>query len=167
MVYIVDQMEEDVKMATEKPPAAHIREDGATQTIEEHLENVAELAAKFARPFHAESMAYQCGLAHDIGKYSEKFQQHIWDGGERTDHSTAGAKEIIKFCGIPAAYCIAGHHAGLLDGGGRFDSSETSGTLWGRLNKKISNSYGIYKKYIRRVIQIGLMKLFKFQRKDT
>ncbi|HCW80107.1 MAG TPA: CRISPR-associated helicase/endonuclease Cas3 [Ruminococcaceae bacterium] len=149
MVYIVDQMEEDVKMATEKPPAAHIREDGATQTIEEHLENVAELAAKFARPFHAESMAYQCGLAHDIGKYSEKFQQHIWNGGERTDHSTAGAKEIIKFCGIPAAYCIAGHHAGLLDGGGRFDSSETSGTLWGRLNKKISNSYGIYKKYIR------------------
>ncbi|MCI1956455.1 MAG: CRISPR-associated helicase Cas3' [Oscillospiraceae bacterium] len=131
-------------MEKKRPFAAHIREDGTVQTVAEHLKNVAELAKRFAEPFGAGDMAYQCGLAHDIGKYTSGFQHRIWENGGKVDHSTAGAKEILSLCGAPAAYCIAGHHAGLMDGGGQADS-ETAGTLHGRINKKINDEYKIYK----------------------
>ncbi len=35
------------------------------QPLEEHLKNVAELAADFARPFGGEKWAYLAGLWHD------------------------------------------------------------------------------------------------------
>lgn len=131
-------------MEKKRPFAAHIREDGTVQPVSVHLKNVAELAERFAEPFGAGDMAYQCGLAHDIGKYSEGFQRRIWDGGEKVDHSTAGAQEMLKLCGAPAAYCIAGHHSGLMDGGGRYDDS-AAGTLQGRINKKLDDEYGAYR----------------------
>ena len=139
--------------------AAHIREDGTVQTIAIHLKNVAELTKKFAEPFGAGDMAYQCGLAHDIGKYFEGFQRRIWNNGEKVDHSTAGAQEIIKLCGVPAAYCIAGHHSGLMDGGGKYDDSETAGTLYGRINKKLNDEYKAY----RNEVQLQKPQLPKLQ----
>ena len=142
-------MKADEKMEKKRPFAAHIREDGEVQTVAAHLTNVAELAKTFAEPFGAGDMAYQCGLAHDIGKYSEGFQRRIWDNGEKVDHSTAGAQEILKLCGAPAAYCIAGHHSGLMDGGGKYDDSGTAGTLYGRINKELSDGYKVYKDEMR------------------
>ena len=124
--------------------AAHIRDDGEIQTVAEHLNGVAVLARGFAEPFGAGGMAYQCGLAHDIGKYTAGFQHHIRDGGPKVDHSTAGAQEILKLCGAPAAYCIAGHHSGLLNGGGSGDS-KNAGTMHGRLNKAIGDEYQRYR----------------------
>ena len=56
---------------------AHIRDDGTTQSVKDHLEGVAELAAGYARPFGGEKDAWQAGMLHDLGKYSEGFQQHI------------------------------------------------------------------------------------------
>ncbi len=98
------------------------------QPLEEHLENVAELAAEFARPFGAEEWARIAGLWHDLGKYSEAFQAYLREAsGEdyheaelrgRVDHTTAGAQHAvaaIEVMGHLLAYPIAGHHAGLLD----------------------------------------------------
>lgn len=115
---------------------AHRTEDGRTQSILEHARQVAELCAAFAAPFGADELGKQLGLAHDIGKYSSAFQRRILGENIKTDHSTAGAKEICKHLGLPAAYCVAGHHGGLPDGGGKMDAaSDTS--LNGRLKRPV------------------------------
>lgn len=71
---------------------AHISEDGRnSQLLEDHLLNVAQLAKEFGASIGVPDMAYGCGLAHDFGKYSDKFQKYI--RGEfqgKVDHSTAG-----------------------------------------------------------------------------
>lgn len=107
--------------------AAHIlREDPENicsdvikvQTVQEHAEGVAEKAEEFAKYFHGEEFARICGLSHDIGKFSSGFQRRIWDGAPRVDHSTAGAQELMKvgsLSNLICAYCVAGHHAGLMD----------------------------------------------------
>ena len=57
---------------------AHISEDGLrSQPLSEHLMQTADLAGRFADVFHVGDWGYFCGLLHDIGKYSEKFQQRI------------------------------------------------------------------------------------------
>jgi CRISPR-associated endonuclease/helicase Cas3 len=38
------------------------------QPLEEHLENVAQLAAEFAAPFGGEQWARLAGIWHDLGK---------------------------------------------------------------------------------------------------
>ncbi len=52
------------------------------QPLEEHLKNVAELAADFARPFGGEKWAYLAGLWHDLGKYSNAFQAKLYEANE-------------------------------------------------------------------------------------
>lgn len=70
------------------------------QIIKEHFENVAIKALDFYKYYKIKSLdvkdyAYQAGLAHDIGKYSDLFQKKIRGSYEiKTDHSTAGAKEM-------------------------------------------------------------------------
>lgn len=90
------------------------------QTILEHLQGTAELAKKFSVNYkveHVEAYAYTMGMAHDIGKYSELFQKKIQNNLEiQVDHSTAGAVEMIKNKMAAAAFCIAGHHAGIPNG---------------------------------------------------
>ena len=99
------------------------------QPLKQHLENVAEMAQLFADAFDAGDWGYLAGLWHDIGKYSDEFQQmlgakegsdaHIETKSGRVDHSTAGAQHAYPLLGEKGkmlAYAIAGHHAGLLDG---------------------------------------------------
>lgn len=76
------------------------------------------------------------GQAHDIGKYSELFQRRIRKEDVAADHSTAGAQQTAAILGPPAAYCIAGHHGGLPDGGARTDIPGQP-TLCGRLKKQV------------------------------
>lgn len=45
---------------------SHVAEDGRIEEVADHLREVAEMAAEFARPFGAESWAYAAGMAHDI-----------------------------------------------------------------------------------------------------
>ena len=112
---------------------AHISEDHRRQTVLEHLEGMAELCGRFAMPFGAEELGRLTGLAHDIGKYSDAFQRRL-QGGERVDHATAGAYECLRQGQPVAAFCIAGHHGGLSDGGHQEDSPDLP-TLWGRINR--------------------------------
>lgn len=108
-----------------KPPQAW-------QRLEDHLRAVAQLARQFGEEFGAGDWAYLAGLWHDLGKYSNDFQEmvlkangqdaHIESKGDRVDHSTAGAILAEKSYGSQfhplqriLAYIIAGHHAGLSD----------------------------------------------------
>lgn len=111
---------------------AHIAEDGRLQTVKEHAEGTARLAAGFASEFDMEEEARYIGLMHDIGKFSAAFQKRL-QGGPKVDHSTAGAFEAQKDGKIAAAFCIAGHHSGLPDGGTRADVEGS--TLLARLNR--------------------------------
>ena len=117
---------------------AHRTEDGREQTLLDHLQGTASRAARFARRFGAEELAYQIGMAHDIGKYSEAFQRHLCEGAPSKDHATAGGIEIGHLNGVPAAFCVMGHHTGLPDGGSSADSKD-SGTLMGRRKKPLED----------------------------
>jgi CRISPR-associated endonuclease/helicase Cas3 len=86
------------------------------QGLEEHLLGVAKLAARFARAFDSEWWAYCAGLWHDLGKYQAEFQERLLGARVSVEHSGAGAALASKKArelGIPLAFVIAGHHAGL------------------------------------------------------
>jgi CRISPR-associated endonuclease/helicase Cas3 len=118
--------------------AAHITDNKKEQSVKEHLVGVAEICRKFGSVNDFGELAYLCGILHDIGKYSEKFQQHIHGNFQRVDHSTAGAKTISQLlpCGPYLAYCVAGHHSGLPNGGTQAAPAGDS-TLQGRLKKAV------------------------------
>ena len=98
------------------------------QPLEEHLKNVAELAAGFARPFGGEKWAYLAGLWHDLGKYSNAFQAKLLrengiettiESTGRVIHSDAGG-HLASLKGWKGAdrvlsWLIMGHHSGLAD----------------------------------------------------
>ncbi len=115
--------------------SAHIRDDGAEQTLLEHLTGTAELASAFAAEFGEQELARAIALAHDIGKYSSEFQQRLRGSTIKVNHSTAGAIVISDTLknkvGLLAAYCVMGHHGGLPDGGSM--SQPDVGTLHYRL----------------------------------
>lgn len=125
----------------------HTSEDGRKQLLKEHLNNTAEGCKKFAASFNSSELGYTIGLYHDIGKYSAGFQKHLNAKGPKVDHSTAGAKEMMnRYNFPPAAFCIAGHHAGLSNCGNNA-SSPGDGTLRGRLKKDLNGTqaYGNFR----------------------
>ena len=85
------------------------------------------------------------GLLHNLGKYSDEFQERIRGKNIKVDHSTAGAvvcddlenefrknKKIQCIVYRMFKYAIVGHHSGLLNYGTKIDSE---GTITARLNK--------------------------------
>ncbi|RZU38237.1 CRISPR-associated Cas3 family helicase [Fluviicoccus keumensis] len=89
------------------------------QLLSDHLSAVGELASQFAKEFGCEPYGKVAGLLHDLGKYTQGFQQRINGEGGKVDHATAGAQVAVKLWGPSAyliAYAIAGHHAGLANG---------------------------------------------------
>lgn len=128
---------------------AHKRDDNKEQTVKEHLFGTAELAAKFASDFDAEEQGRLVGLAHDIGKYSKKFQDRILKNGPKVDHSTAGAYVCALNGQNYASFCVAGHHSGLPDFGAPDDDNE--GTLRARINRAVQGrlpDYSVWKEEI-------------------
>lgn len=113
--------------------------DNEVQLLLEHLKNVSELSEKFAECLNLSEYAEIIGMLHDIGKYSNRFQERI-NGNDRikVDHSTCGAQEAFKMKLLMAAFCIAGHHGGIPDIGHRGDI-DTDSTLTGRLNRNTEN----------------------------
>ena len=97
------------------------------QPLEEHLKNVAELAAEFARPFGGEGFAVPAGKGHDLGKGTKEWQAYLRKVNGIIDkfaefydnhptHAAEGAKWLYAHsqqAGKLLAYCIAGHHGGL------------------------------------------------------
>jgi len=108
--------------------------------LDAHLQGVASLAGDFADAFNMRELACLAGLWHDVGKFSNAFQQYLHDldaegahlEGQRgrVDHSTAGAVHAVRLlekanplAARILAYCIAGHHTGLADWHTSSDSS--------------------------------------------
>lgn len=122
---------------------------GAIQSVKEHCENTAKLCSELSI-YELKDIMYNMGLLHDIGKYQIGFQKRICGESIEIEHSICGAKEakdIFKggnqIIGLLLAYCIAGHHGGLPDGGQAIDTMGNP-TLSGRL-KRITEDYSIYK----------------------
>lgn len=124
---------------------AHSKPDAPRDQWQElgvHLNNVAKLAASMMPP-GSEDWGRMAGLWHDMGKFSAEFQKRIGaaDDAEletrpqHVDHSTAGAQHAhvaLGEIGLPIAYAIAGHHAGLANFRDSSDSNLTT-----RLRKSV------------------------------
>ncbi|MDR1821543.1 MAG: CRISPR-associated helicase Cas3', partial [Oscillospiraceae bacterium] len=93
--------------------------DTEWQTLDAHLQAVAQLAENAAAEFGAGELAHAAGLLHDIGKATEAFQKRLHGSPMSADHKTEGGRIAVerygKNIGRLLAYIICGHHAGLPD----------------------------------------------------
>lgn len=113
---------------------AHINHSGNIQTLDEHLQCVADMCSFNASKVGLSSTARLASLLHDMGKTANQFSQYLLychnhpeDRSLRgkTIHSTQGAKYIFENYGLNQqlgnlvatiiAMMIAGHHGGLMD----------------------------------------------------
>ena len=90
---------------------------GVPELLRDHLQAVADRAARFAAAFGADEQARAAGLLHDLGKYADQFLRRLSDPREPgRDHWTVGAALLAataRDLGIIPAITIAGHHTGL------------------------------------------------------
>lgn len=86
---------------------------GEEQPMKHHSEGVAKLMESYALTKDFAELYSCCGLLHDIGKYSTKFQNYIKSGGEKEPHAKWGAYIALKKKLVNIAFPIIGHHAGL------------------------------------------------------
>ncbi|MFH1018560.1 MAG: CRISPR-associated endonuclease Cas3'' [Pseudomonadota bacterium] len=99
------------------------RPESEWQPLRDHLQQVARLCRQFAeeaRPGDGEfsDVAYRAGLLHDIGKYTDEFQQLLMASARgqpktRVEHSGQGARLSFDARLYDLALVVAGHHAGL------------------------------------------------------
>ncbi len=107
------------------------------QELRKHLEAVAAITSRLAGKIVLSHTGELIGLAHDLGKYSEAFQQYVSKAAGNAamemdpssslkgsvDHSTAGAQIVARrlattsagFAAEMPALCVASHHSGLID----------------------------------------------------
>ena len=109
---------------------------GHWHRLSEHLDGTGARAAGFLDAVGGADIGKVAGLLHDLGKYTQEFQDRLSDGRQRINHSTAGAKvEVERYdkLGKMLAFCIAGHHAGLANG----VNGEKTTALKARLEEKV------------------------------
>jgi CRISPR-associated endonuclease/helicase Cas3 len=122
---------------------AHCRDaDGVEQKILGHLIGVSDRASLFASKIGLRTHGELIGLVHDLGKYSQEFQEYIKSSAGlidpdaedfvdidkkrgKIDHSSAGAQlvwmelskkgKLGQIVGQVLSLCIASHHSGLID----------------------------------------------------
>jgi CRISPR-associated endonuclease/helicase Cas3 len=121
---------------------AHQRKaDQQEQTVSEHLLKVSRIAKLFALSISLPLCGQLVGLLHDLGKYSDEFQQYIRsaighidpdaeeyvDAEEKKgkiDHSTAGGQfiynverdhKVFPYLNQLLSLAIVSHHGGLID----------------------------------------------------
>lgn len=124
---------------------AHVRKgDMERQFLKDHLLGVSDIAAQNASKIGLANIGEILGLLHDLGKYSQQFQNYICSGSGllnpdeedyleykefkgKIDHSTAGAQLIWEklkvigrngqgeLCAQILCLCIVSHHSGLID----------------------------------------------------
>lgn len=133
---------------TERYAHTHGQDVRDWETIWTHLEAVANQASAFGAAFGASDVCETAGWWHDIGKYSDEFQNYLRDSSGierlnahiessgRVDHSTYGAQLAASKSAIGRllAFCIAGHHGGMPDA----TRDEYGTTLEQRLRKVVS-----------------------------
>lgn len=98
--------------------------NGEEQTMKQHSEGVAEMMRSFALSNDYVDLYSYCGLLHDVGKYSDGFQQYIRLGGDKEPHAKWGAYWAKTNKKINVAFPIIGHHAGLPNRDAMFETFE-------------------------------------------
>ena len=121
---------------------AHTSKDGRTQSLSEHLHNAGDLAGLLASQFGCEEWARHAGLVHDIGKSAPAFQRYLLEDGPKTEHAAAAAIALYQLNTHLLAYCAAGHHAGMPDGGDGTDTPD-SPTLRAKLMRQKKYGWNI------------------------
>lgn len=122
------------------PLIAHSCPDGRTQLFADHATAVSRLSSDFAAEFGASTEAGVIGLLHDVGKCSPAGQRRLGGSTDKVEHAAAGA-EILGSkmkenpLGYLLAYCVAGHHAGLPDGGVSTDTEDRA-TLYAKRKRQ-------------------------------
>jgi CRISPR-associated endonuclease/helicase Cas3 len=119
-------------------PKAHRKDSpqGPTyESLEVHAQLVESYAKGFGRKLGVEKTVVNAARWHDLGKSSQEFQGRL-EGGEKVDHSTAGAihaqrNPTVTYLKDLVSYAIAGHHAGMPNGVNPVEAS-----LEERLQKK-------------------------------
>ena len=87
-----------------------------SQSLTEHLANVAQQAAKFAEDFGEADCARLIGLWHDLGKATPEFQDKLRKNPHRrVNHKGMGAWWAFERGIYDVAFAIAGHHSGMPD----------------------------------------------------
>jgi CRISPR-associated endonuclease/helicase Cas3 len=159
LIHEAMQLTKVYNMAQRSPVAksfyAHSKaevDESGWQLLKDHLLATGDLAYELGRDAGISDLARVAGILHDIGKYSQAFQERLRGSRRPVDHATAGAREVIKlFPGNPYAellsYCIAGHHSGLPDYGDPTDLPDAS-TLLARRDKKSLQDYSAYRNEI-------------------
>lgn len=125
------------------------RESEDWQPLAAHLIGTAELGEARGAKFGAGKAAMLAGLLHDLGKYTQGFARRL-HGGDRIDHATAGAQEVLRLASSRTdamiaelvAYCIAGHHVGLADREGE------TGSLSERLRRDVEAPDPVWRREI-------------------
>ena len=94
---------------------AHKSKDGREQSLQEHGQNVAKMAASFAAPFGGEKFAERIGISHAAGKDTVGFQQYIQapDKNAKSPHAIIAAALNCQANDVLSAVITAGHHSGL------------------------------------------------------
>lgn len=139
------------------------RPDGQDwHSLKDHLKSVALLAQTRAHAFGGADWAYLVGLLHDLGKYSQAFQQRLYGSTARADHATAGAKIVIQHVieimgsqflplGKLLAFSIAGHHTGLANG---IDEGQERSSLDQRLALEFGKNLPVLDELWRKEIEL-------------
>ena len=141
---------------------AHLGASGEDQFLSDHLWQVSAICKRLGGKIGMARAGELIGLMHDIGKYSEAFQQYLCEAADnaememeprgfgkgRIDHSTAGAQLVwskLAQTGTSSvghgaellALCIASHHSGLID----CVKPDGAGDLTRRLNKPDADTH--------------------------
>ncbi|WP_165861166.1 CRISPR-associated helicase Cas3' [Paenibacillus paeoniae] len=126
---------------------AHSHKTKKYQLLKVHSKGVAQRCMKYAELFQAGHLGYLAGMLHDLGKYSELFQERIRGKSVHVDHSTAGARWLMEpehyklFVGTArmdfylarsVAQAIVGHHGGLRN----YGALDEEGTFNYRLSNR-------------------------------
>lgn len=128
-----------VQQLENKSYLAHLGHFDKDQILSNHLLQVSAISARLGAKIGLTRAGELIGLMHDIGKYSEAFQQYLREAADnaememepkdsmkgRIDHSTAGAQLVWRNLAQGGtsqarraeflALCIASHHSGLID----------------------------------------------------
>lgn len=110
---------------------AHISESHDNEKLIDHLELTGKLAALNGSSFHHEAVCKQLGLLHDIGKYTENFQQVLEKAKVHQDHAIIGGiyynnHGLVgdKWMKQHMALIMACHHSFLYSNSRNFAKSE-------------------------------------------
>lgn len=93
---------------------------GNQATVKEHTSDVMDLAELYGSEFGMGITARLAGQFHDVGKYTQLFQDVLLGKADHIDHAIVGAWLLHEVTSRKAAYspvveAINGHHDGLLD----------------------------------------------------